>query len=1026
VYTVYSWGIGLDYSTLAANNFTVALQGGDAAQCAAHGLGCIAPALPTTASDDNHSSMWGYNVGDEPGQYQFPQFAEQFHTIRRLRPGTFGFANLLQSYCPSGSLAANPPAPANATGVNMSLAYVDYVESFATVVQPDILCTDYYPYFERQNLFPMYNRLDAVTSGRGTPSMENYLENMMVLRDAAQRHNLTWWNYFGAAAFQGHTMVSEVQMKMQMTTSITMGARGLLYWVLGKGDPHGWAGSIGGKVAEGRHWAQAKRLNSHIVALGPTLMKLRSQTVVRIARNASLGAGLGNSPVPLVQETLGCSVMTYSDIVNAGGSNMSKNPTCMGNFHYVTCPGIRSSATQPTVHATTTPAEAPTGYCIEGFGESDCRLLCDAMQRRRVSSPTVCGSFDWSPGGRCCVNPPGVVFLMPDAQAVHRAKVSDNETWTCPHITPGPCSHHNSSPECKGYTGSIGAAIVGHDFLLGVSTHEDDGRQALTLMNFDTTITASPTVVIPSATTNLTQEPNKLQLVEIDPISGREIAAVDDIPALPGLQISLDVAEARVFLIGNASSPTPMPPPAPPPPPPPPAPQPIFPSWAVPGDLPNISAPHSGFPLLPGVIQQLVYTQDQNGTGSYVHQPIIGIIGPAAQQRLIIAIKSHGDASVVGDEEGPGQRVLFSVPSAGASPWSAPQVLFPNITTILPHQADRTSVVGIALMTCPFVRLRGRSYAYAQALSVPRENRPPVLCDVSPAPAEWNASSYYLPPLLRRVRVQGEAGCSQAVCLGPVFWLATVFPPLISSLVPSKPGHAPEQLLLGQLPSEMQADAETLFDPLQFPPLGVVPTNTSTIHGGTVPGKACPCRGCPPGSPPTMGCLSMERHLTRLASGLEVLFIRNDYVIEHFPSGVQHSLWASTRQSGAAAEWSVPASTGLPDAGSNFATGHLPDGRLFIVSNGGGILGIRNPLTIFIAATSNGTGALQFTHASVVAWGSPFGMPSSPPTELSYPSVALAEHEGAPGLWVTYSVNEADIGVSWVPVAALPAAEKFD
>ena len=184
--------------------------------------------------------------------------------------------------------------------------------------------------------------------------------------------------------------------------------------------------------------------------------------------------------------------MTYNDIINAGGSNMSKNPTCMGNFHYVTCPGIRSSAIQPTVHATTTPTEAPTGYCIDGFGESDCRLLCDAMQRRRVSSPTVCGSFDWSPDGRCCVNPPGVVFLMPDAQAVHRAKVSDSETWACPHITPGPCSHHNSSPECKGYTGSIGAAIVGHDFLLGVSTHEGDGRQALTLMNFNTSLTTSP------------------------------------------------------------------------------------------------------------------------------------------------------------------------------------------------------------------------------------------------------------------------------------------------------------------------------------------------------------------------------------------------------------------------------------------------------------------------------------------------------------------------------------------------------
>jgi len=104
-----------------------------------------------------------------------------------------GFANLLQAYCPSGSLAANPAAPANATGVNYSLAYTDYVESFAATVKPDILCTDFYPYFEQRNLFPMYGRLNSVTSGRGTPTMDNYIDNLQVLRATAQRHNLTWW-----------------------------------------------------------------------------------------------------------------------------------------------------------------------------------------------------------------------------------------------------------------------------------------------------------------------------------------------------------------------------------------------------------------------------------------------------------------------------------------------------------------------------------------------------------------------------------------------------------------------------------------------------------------------------------------------------------------------------------------------------------------------------------------------------------------------------------------------------------------
>ena len=54
------------------------------------------------------ASLWGYDVGDEPGLLQFGQHASKFKTIRKLRPGSMGFANLLENYCPSGSLAANP------------------------------------------------------------------------------------------------------------------------------------------------------------------------------------------------------------------------------------------------------------------------------------------------------------------------------------------------------------------------------------------------------------------------------------------------------------------------------------------------------------------------------------------------------------------------------------------------------------------------------------------------------------------------------------------------------------------------------------------------------------------------------------------------------------------------------------------------------------------------------------------------------------------------------------------------------
>ena len=118
-----------------------------------------------------------------------------------------------------------------------------------------------------------------------------------------------------------------------------------------------------------------------IVALGPTLMKLRSHAVVRVRRNSTLGEGLAGLPCTLVQETLGCSVMTYSDVENSGGNDTSLNPTCMGNFIYMSGPRMRSAAAQPTLHSTTTPAPAATGFCLDDYSSPDCRLLCDASLR---------------------------------------------------------------------------------------------------------------------------------------------------------------------------------------------------------------------------------------------------------------------------------------------------------------------------------------------------------------------------------------------------------------------------------------------------------------------------------------------------------------------------------------------------------------------------------------------------------------------------------------------------------------------
>ena len=60
---------------------------------------------------------------------------------------------------------------------------------------------------------------------------------------------------------------------------------------------------------------------------------------------------------------------------------------------------------------------------------------------------------------------------------------------------------------------------------------------------------------IPTATVNATGAPQKLVLHEVSQSSGEEVEVRDELPTVLGLQISLDAAEARLFLLGAKKKP---------------------------------------------------------------------------------------------------------------------------------------------------------------------------------------------------------------------------------------------------------------------------------------------------------------------------------------------------------------------------------------------------------------------------------------------------------------------------------------
>ena len=78
-----------------------------------------------------------------------------------------------------------------------------------------------------------------------------------------------------------------------------------------------------------------------------------------------------------------------------------------------------------------------------------------------------------------------------------------------------------------------------HDYLIGSFTHTD-GRRAVLLNNYRFAYTAWPTVVFDAPME---------EVREVDPKTGKEIPLRDDSPDMPGMQLSLDAGEGRLFIL---------------------------------------------------------------------------------------------------------------------------------------------------------------------------------------------------------------------------------------------------------------------------------------------------------------------------------------------------------------------------------------------------------------------------------------------------------------------------------------------
>jgi hypothetical protein len=152
-------------------------------------------------------------------------------------------------------------------------SYDDYASRFMREARPDILSMDHYPVMR-----PDRDSRDA------------YLANLETMRREAASAGVPFWNFFNTMPYGPHSDPTEAQLRWQINASIASGAKGVLYfcyWTPGKGAAGAGEFPKGGAIitAEGlrtHHYDEARRLNAVVEKLGPTLMRLSGQGVVRV------------------------------------------------------------------------------------------------------------------------------------------------------------------------------------------------------------------------------------------------------------------------------------------------------------------------------------------------------------------------------------------------------------------------------------------------------------------------------------------------------------------------------------------------------------------------------------------------------------------------------------------------------------------------------------------------------------------------------------------------------------------------
>jgi hypothetical protein len=195
----------------------------------------------------NHPASVGFYVRDEPTASMFPGLGRIAEELAKAAPGKWTYVNLLPTYASEEQLG--------------TATYAEYLDQYIAAVHPAFLSYDNYSVF-------------------GTEIADRFYTNLELVRRAAQKAEIPFWNCILTNAHFFFGDPTEATYGLQVWSTLAYGGRGIQYFTYFTLPYGNWRqGPIDGFGNRSPMWDVMRRTNLQLHVLAPWLLKLRSTGV---------------------------------------------------------------------------------------------------------------------------------------------------------------------------------------------------------------------------------------------------------------------------------------------------------------------------------------------------------------------------------------------------------------------------------------------------------------------------------------------------------------------------------------------------------------------------------------------------------------------------------------------------------------------------------------------------------------------------------------------------------------------------